>query len=88
MAEKTVAKEAKKQKPRTEVENLLQDYLNYLEIEKNRSPKTSENYNHYLTEFLKFAQVSSPAQITDGVVREFRLMLARRDIKRSPCATF
>jgi site-specific recombinase XerD len=82
MAEKPPAKQPAKQKPRTEVENLLQDYLNYLEIEKNRSPKTSENYNHYLTEFLKFAQVSSPAEITDGVVREFRLMLARRDIKR------
>lgn len=71
-----------KAKPKSEVENLLQDYLNYLEIEKNRSPKTSENYQHYLKEFLKFAQITSAAQITDTVVREFRLMLARRDIKR------
>ncbi len=72
----------KSKAPKTEVENLLQDYLNYLEIEKNRSPKTSENYQHYLKEFLKFAQITSAAQITDTVVREFRLMLARRDIKR------
>ena len=71
-----------REKPKTEIERLLQDYLNYLEIEKNRSPKTSENYKHYLGEFLKFAKISSPAGITDGVVREFRLMLARRDIKR------
>lgn len=61
---------------------MLQDYLNYLEIEKNRSPRTSENYKHYLLEFLKFAKISSPAEITDGVVREFRVTLARRDIKR------
>jgi site-specific recombinase XerD len=75
---------AKKEKstPKTEIERLLQDYLNYLEIEKNRSPKTSGNYRHYLLEFLKFAKASSPAQITDGVVREFRVALARRNIKR------
>jgi site-specific recombinase XerD len=72
----------KKQKPRTEIERLLQDYLNYLEIEKNRSPRTSENYKHYLDEFFKFAEVSSPAAITDNVVREFRVALARREIKR------
>ena len=74
--------EARKEKPKSEIERLLQDYLNYLEIEKNRSPKTSENYKHYLGEFLTFAQISSPSGITDTVVREFRLMLARRDIKR------
>src|SRR6185437_9736427 len=68
--------------PKTEIERLLRDYLNYLEIEKNRSPKTSENYEHYLNEFFKFAKISSPAEITDQVVREFRLNLARRDIKK------
>jgi site-specific recombinase XerD len=66
----------------SEVEKRLQDYLNYLEIEKNRSPKTSENYKRYLVAFLKFTKVKSPAEITDGVVREFRLALARRDIKK------
>jgi site-specific recombinase XerD len=74
--------EKKKEKPHTEIELLLQDYLNYLEIEKNRSPRTSENYQHYLREFLKFAKISSPAEITDSVVREFRVALARRDMKR------
>jgi site-specific recombinase XerD len=71
--------ERQKTKPRTEIERLLQDYLNYLEIEKNRSPRTSENYQHYLREFLKFAKISSPAEITDSVVREFRVALARRE---------
>ncbi len=62
----------------SEIEKLLGDYLNYLEIEKNRSPKTSENYQRYLREFLKFAKIKSPAEITDTVVREFRLALARK----------
>lgn len=66
----------------TEIEQLLRDYLNYLEIEKNRSPKTRENYEHYLKEFLKFSKVRSPKDITDGIVREFRMTLARRDIKK------
>jgi len=66
----------------TAVEKLLKDYLNYLEIERNRSPKTRENYEHYLGEFLKFAKISSPKEITDSLVREFRLALARRNIKK------
>jgi len=66
----------------TEIQKLLRDYLNYLEIEKNRSPKTRENYEHYLNEFLKFSKVRTPKDITDNVVREFRLMLARRGIKK------
>ena len=61
----------------SEIEKLLRNYLDYLEIEKNRSPKTRENYEHYLGEFLKFAKIKSPAQITDDLVREFRLTLAR-----------
>src|SRR3989344_4450402 len=66
----------------SEIEKLLRDYLNYLEIEKNRSPKTRENYEHHLNEFLKFAKIKMVKDITDDLVREFRLALARRDIKR------
>ena len=64
------------------VETLLQDYLNYLEIEKNRSPKTRENYERYLKEFLKFAKVKYVEDISDRLVTEFRLFLARRDMKK------
>lgn len=66
----------------SEIQRLLRDYLNYLEIEKNRSPKTSENYKRYLLEFLKFAKIASAREITDALVRDFRLALARRDIKK------
>lgn len=65
-----------------DVEKLLKDYLAYLEIERNRSPKTRENYEHYLREFLKFAKIKSASQITEDLVRSFRLWLNRRDIKK------
>ncbi len=66
----------------SEIENLVRDYLNYLEIERNRSPKTRENYERYLREFLKFSKIKLPRDITESVVREFRLALARRNIKK------
>ena len=65
------------------VELLLTDYLNYLEIEKNRSPKTRENYEHYLRQFLAFARVERPEDITEALVRNFRLALAR-PVRNSP----
>ena len=65
-----------------DIQGLLKDYLSYLEIEKNRSPKTRENYEHYLREFIKSTGVKSPADITEDVVREFRITLARRSIKK------
>ena len=59
------------------LERLLKDYLEHLEIEKNRSLKTVENYERYLKRFLEFTKVSSPKDISDDVVREFRLQLNR-----------
>lgn len=56
--------------------------MNYLEIEKNRSPKTRENYERYLKVFLKFAKINSVEKITDDLVRNFRLALARKNIKK------
>lgn len=61
----------------TEIQKLIADYLSYLEIEKNRSPKTRENYEHYLGVFMQFAKIKTPAEITDQLVREFRMALAR-----------
>ncbi len=61
----------------SEIQKLITDYLSYLEIEKNRSPKTRENYEHYLNVFLEFAKIKMPAEITDQLVREFRMNLSR-----------
>tara|TARA_Y100000310_G_scaffold235736_1_gene238915 strand:+ start:2548 stop:3432 length:885 start_codon:yes stop_codon:yes gene_type:complete len=64
------------------IEKLLDDYLSYLEIEKNRSLKTRENYERYLRIFLKDTGVSRAEGITETVVRKFRLGLARKDLKK------
>lgn len=64
----------------SEIEKQLQSYLNYLEIEKNRSPKTRENYERYLKEFLGFSKIKSPREITEDAVRDFRIHLARRPV--------
>lgn len=57
---------------------LQRQFLEYVEIEKGRSLKTVENYNHYLTRFLDFLGKDSPSAITDSSVREFRLWLNRQ----------
>ena len=59
------------------VKQLKNDFLEYLEIEKNRSSKTIENYNHYLTRFLSFDKVSSANQISEDLIRKFRIYLNR-----------
>ncbi len=59
------------------IEKSLNDYLAYLEVEKNRSPKTRENYEHYLRKFLAFAKIKSPEDITENIVRDFRIALSR-----------
>jgi site-specific recombinase XerD len=64
------------------IKELEKEYLDYLEIEKNRSPKTRENYRHYLDDFIKTTEVKKPEDITESVVREYRIKLARRDIKK------
>lgn len=59
------------------IKELKTQYLEYLEIEKDRSQKTIENYGHYLERFLNWAKISSPADITDDLVRKYRLELNR-----------
>jgi site-specific recombinase XerD len=53
------------------------EFLEYLEIEKGRGVKTVENYDRYLNRFFDFAKAKSPAQITEQMVREFRIHLNR-----------
>lgn len=59
------------------LKQLKTEFLEYLEIEKNRSPKTVENYNHYLTRFLNFSQITAPADLNEEIIRRFRLYLNR-----------
>jgi len=64
------------------VKDLKSQFLEYMEIEKNRSPKTIENYNHYLTRFISFAKVENPRDITEETIRKYRLTLNRTTDER------
>ncbi len=61
---------------------LKTQFLEYIEIEKGRSLKTVENYDHYLSVFLNFSKQDNPEKITDTSVREFRLWLNRQPANR------
>lgn len=66
---------------------LTRRFLEYLEIEKGRSPKTIENYDHYLSRCYRF--IAEEAQkdvdallledLTEDALRGFRIWMNRRD---------
>ncbi|MEX0919258.1 MAG: site-specific tyrosine recombinase/integron integrase [Parcubacteria group bacterium] len=62
----------------SELEELKRQFLEYTEIEKGRALKTIENYKHYLTVFINQSKVGQAKDITDEVVREFRMWLNRQ----------
>jgi site-specific recombinase XerD len=64
------------------LEQYLRDYLDYLEIERNRSVKTIGNYERYLRAFFDFSAARIPGDITDEEVRSFRKHLARRELSK------
>src|SRR3989338_9599800 len=59
------------------LKDLRTQYLEYLEIEKNRSPKTLENYGRYLDRFIKFAKTDNVSGITEELIRQYRIYLNR-----------
>src|SRR5690606_34554166 len=60
------------------VSNLKTDFLEYLKIEQNRSQKTIQNYDHYLTRLLDFAGNDlKVSDIDNELLRKWRLWLNR-----------
>lgn len=53
------------------------DFLEYLEIEQNRSQKTIHNYDHYLTRLLDYAGDLRVEDIDAELIRKWRLWLNR-----------
>lgn len=62
---------------RMQFQSLLTDFLEYLEIEQNRSQKTIANYDHYLTRLIDYAGDIKVSDITPELVRKWRLWLNR-----------
>ncbi|MDD3190216.1 MAG: tyrosine-type recombinase/integrase [Candidatus Pacebacteria bacterium] len=64
------------------LKELKVDFLEYLEIEKNRSQLTIRNYDHYLSVFLDWGKVIDPSDINADLLRGFRLYLNRYEDKK------
>ena len=64
---------------RMNLQQLQREFLEYLEIEKGRSLNTISNYERYLSRFFEFTKIKNPADITDSLVREFRIWLNRQE---------
>lgn len=60
------------------LETAIRQFLEYLEIEKGRSAKTLENYSFYLHRFADATNINNVSDITQDVVRSFRLWLNRQ----------
>jgi site-specific recombinase XerD len=52
-------------------------FLEYLEIEKNRSPKTIASYARCLDQFFAWSKIKHPQAITLDMIRRYRLFLNR-----------
>ncbi len=61
--------------------SLKTEFLQYVEIEKGRSLNTVRNYDQYLSRFLDYTKLKDPKDITDSVVRDFRIWLNRQETK-------
>jgi site-specific recombinase XerD len=65
------------------VQKLVDDYLEYLAIEQNRSKRTIANYAHYLTRLLDYAGDINISDIDSELVRKWRLWLHELGSDRS-----
>lgn len=64
------------------LQDSIERFLEYLQVERNCSKLTIRNYRHYLERFMHFSAslsspLSDPKQITADVIRSYRLYLAR-----------
>lgn len=59
------------------LKDFIRQFLEHVEVGKNQSLKTVENYSHYLGRFQKWAGDITPKQITLQKIQDFRLFLNR-----------
>ncbi|HUC20449.1 MAG TPA: site-specific integrase, partial [Candidatus Polarisedimenticolaceae bacterium] len=60
-----------------QLSDLVTDYLEYLEIEQNRSQKTIANYDRYLQRLVEFSDDATIEKLTPDMVRKWRVWLNR-----------
>lgn len=59
------------------VSDYILDFIEHLEVEGGRMPKTAENYEFYLNRFVEFAGDITPGAINPELIRKYRLWLNR-----------
>lgn len=59
------------------ISDLILDFIEHLEVEKGRSPKTAENYKLYLERFIEFSSDIEVDKINTELIRKYRLWLNR-----------
>lgn len=64
------------------MQKYIQQFLEYLEIERGRSVNTIANYDFYLRRFLEFSKIKSPGEIDLELVRKYRIWLNRQTNER------
>lgn len=60
-----------------QISDAKRQFLEYIEIEKGRSLNTVRNYDHYLTHFFSDMGIKKVSDITENILREYRLKLNR-----------
>ncbi len=63
----------------TPLQNLITRYLEHLEIELDRAPRTLSNYYRSLEKFLTWSGAENPSDITLEKIREYRIFLNRSE---------
>lgn len=73
-------------KERTEIDRLIEEFLEHLEIERNCSPLTIRNYRHYLNRFSGWLKKNHPRAKLESLnldtIRKYRVFLARLTDKK------
>lgn len=64
------------------ISDYIYDFIEYLEVEGGRMPRTAENYKVYLDRFVEFAGEILVSDITPEVARKYRLWLNRHHNQR------
>ncbi len=55
----------------------IDQFLDYLQIEKGSSPLTLRNYRHYLTRFVNWMNQTKSEEITQRLITDYRLFLSK-----------
>lgn len=61
----------------SKLSSLIHRFLEHVEVGRQQSPKTLENYNHYLGRFLKWHGDKNPTSISLDTIHKYRLYLNR-----------